>query len=332
MHRTRRDVLSLLAGSAAAGLAGPALAQAQRTMVTVVKLAGVPWFGALERGLRRGGEAFGIAASMVGPADIEAAQQAALLEQLIARKVDAIGLVPLDEALLAPVLRRAQAAGIAVITHEGPDQDGRSWNVELIESVAFGEAQMKALAEEMKGEGQYAVLVGTLATPLHNDWADAAIAYQRRQFPGMTLVAERLPGADELDTAAEAVRTVLAAHPQVKGFLIFGANGPIAAGETLRAQGLGDRIAIVGTVLPSQAKPLIQAGIIRAGFLWNPGEAGYAMVAVARRVLDGQPVTNGMEIAGLGAARVDAARRQVMFDRTLRVDRQTIDAVIAQGL
>ena len=38
-------------------------------------------------------------------------------------------------------------------------------------------------------------------------------------------------------------------------------------------------IAVVGTVLPSQAKPLIMDGTIREGFLWNPTDAGYAMVA-----------------------------------------------------
>ena len=40
-------------------------------------------------------------------------------------------------------------------------------------------------------------------------------------------------------------------------------------------------IAVVGTVLPSQAKSLIADDTIREGFLWNPTDAGYAMVAVA---------------------------------------------------
>ena len=67
-----------------------------------------------------------------------------------------------------PALKRAQQAGIAVITHEGPEQEGRTWNVELIDSVVFGQVQMQKLAKEMAETGEYAVYVGSLTTPLHN--------------------------------------------------------------------------------------------------------------------------------------------------------------------
>ena len=55
---------------------------------------------------------------------------------------------------------------------------------------------MEKLAQEMGGEGDYVVYVGTLTTPLHNKWADAAIAYQKEKYPKMNFVADRFPGAD----------------------------------------------------------------------------------------------------------------------------------------
>ena len=93
----RRELLSLM-GVTAAGLGLPRLAaaQAQKEMVTVVKIAGIPWFNALEKGIQKGGKDFGINASMVGPANVDPAQQVKLIEDLIAKKVDVIGLVPLD--------------------------------------------------------------------------------------------------------------------------------------------------------------------------------------------------------------------------------------------
>ena len=200
-----------------------------------------------------------------------------------------IGLVPLDVKVCEPVLKRAQAAGIKVITHEGPEQEGRDWNVELIDSVRFGEVQMQRLAKDMGEAGDYVVYVGTLTTPLHNKWADAAIAYQKAHYPKMKLVADRFPGADEIDTAYKTTLDVIKAYPNLKGILGFGSNGPIGAGNAVREKRLGKKIAVVGTVLPSQAKDLIADGIIREGFLWNPTDAGYAMVAVARLVLDGKP-------------------------------------------
>jgi simple sugar transport system substrate-binding protein len=83
-----------------------------------------------------------------------------------------------------------------LITHEDPEQEGRTWNVELIDSVVFGEVQMQKLAKKMGEEGEYVVYVGTLTTPLHNIWADAAIACQEANYPKMKLVA--VPGADEI--------------------------------------------------------------------------------------------------------------------------------------
>jgi len=331
----RRDALKLIGATAiigAAGMPGFALAQDQKTMVTVVKIDGIPWFNALENGIEKAAQDFGIDASMVGPANVDPAQQVKLLEDLIAQKVDVIGLVPLDVKVAEPVLKRAQEAGIPVITHEGPEQEGRTWNVELIDSVKFGEVQMQKLAAEMGEAGEYVVYVGTLTTPLHNIWADAAIAYQEKNYPNMKLVADRFPGADEIDTAYRTTLDVIKAYPNLKGILGFGSNGPIGAGNAVREKRLGKKIAIVGTVLPSQAKPLIMDGTIREGFLWNPTEAGYAMVAVGKLVLDGTPIVDGVEIPGLGKAVVDVENKQIKVDKIMQINKETVDGLIAQGL
>jgi len=331
----RRETMKLLGATVLAGAVGLssfAWAQDQKKMVTVVKIAGIPWFNALENGIKKAATDFSIDASMVGPANVDPAQQVKLLEDLIAQKVDVIGLVPLDVKVAEPVLKRAQEAGIPVITHEGPEQEGRTWNVELIDSVQFGEVQMQRLAQEMGEEGEYVVYVGTLTTPLHNIWADSAIAYQEKNYPNMKLVTDRFPGADEIDTSYKTTLDVIKAYPNLTGILGFGSNGPIGAGNAVREKRLGKKIAIVGTVLPSQAKPLIMDGTIREGFLWNPTEAGYAMVAVAKLVLDGTPIVDGVEIPGLGKAAVDVENKQIKVEKIMQINKETVDGLIAQGL
>lgn len=329
----RRDTLKLM-GLAAASSALPGLAQAagEPTMVTVVKITGIPWFNLVDKGLERGGKKFDMNVSMIGPAHVDPAQQVGLVEDLIAKKVDAIGLVPLDVKVLAPVLQRAQQAGIPVITQEGPDQEGRTWDVELINSTKFGEEQMQALARFMHEEGEYVVYVGTLTTPLHNKWADAAIAYQKAHYPKMKLAASRFPGADEVDTSLRTTLDVLKAYPNLKGILGFGSNGPIGAGIAVRQKHMQDKIMVVGTVVPSQAKPMIMDGTIKEGFLWSPIDAGYAMVAVASRVLRKQPIEDGFEVPGLGKANVDAASKTVAWNDILVINKKTIDGLIKQGL
>ena len=329
---TRRQSAQLLGGGLLAATIGRPRAAfaANKTMTTVVKIAGVPWFNYLNAGLEQGAKQFNIDTSMVGPAHVDPAQQVRLVEDQIARKVDVLGLVPLDVKVLAPVLARAQQAGIMVITQEGPDQDGRTWDVELLDSRVFGEMQMKALARAMGEKGEYVVYVGTLTTPLHNRWADAAIAYQQAHFPRMKLAASRFPGADEIDSSAQVTRDVIQAYPRVGGIIGFGSNGPIGAGNVVRERHLQKKVAVVGTVIPSQGRPMIKSGVIREGFLWSPKDAGYAMVAVASLALSGAKFESGMDIPGMGKATVDVPGKLVSVDRILAFNAGNIDEMIKQ--
>jgi ABC-type sugar transport system substrate-binding protein len=153
----RRETLKLFGAAAVAaaigvaGIPGLSFAQDQKKMVTVVKISGIPWFNALENGVKKAGTDFGIDASVVGPANFDPAQQVKLLEDLIAQKVDVIGLVPIDVKVAEPVLKRAQEAGIPVITHEGPEQEGGTWNVELIDSVDVTKCSVTALFTPCSG-------------------------------------------------------------------------------------------------------------------------------------------------------------------------------------
>jgi len=330
---TRRQSAQLLGGGLLAATIGrpqSARAAAAKTMTTVVKIAGVPWFNYLNAGLEAGGKQFNIDVSMVGPAHVDPAQQVRLVEDQIARKVDVLGLVPLDVKVLAPVLARAQQAGIMVITQEGPDQDGRTWDVELLDSKVFGEMQMKALAKAMGDKGEYVIYVGTLTTPLHNRWADAAIAYQVANFPQMKLAASRFPGADEIDSSEQVTREVLQAYPHVGGIIGFGSNGPIGAGNVVRERHLQKKVAVIGTVIPSQGRAMIKSGVIREGFLWSPKDAGFAMVAVASLALGGAKFETGMEIPGMGKATVDVPGKLVSVDRILAFNAGNIDDMIAK--
>jgi simple sugar transport system substrate-binding protein len=331
----RRTTLKMMVGLATAGLLGmmsPAGAAEPKTMATVVKEAGVPWFNILNQGLEEAGKAYNITTTMVGPVQVDPAQQVKLIDDLVAKKVDVIGLVPLDVNVTRQAVQRARDAGIIVITQEGANQDGKTWDLELISAQSYGEMQMKALAREMGEEGEYVVYVGTLTTPGHNQWADAAIAYQKAHYPKMKMAADRFPGADLIDASSRVTQEVLQTYPNVRGILSMGSNGPIGAGNVIRQRHLEKKIAIVGTTIPSQAQAMIMSGVIREGFLWNPKDAGYGMVAVARMVLDGTPIKTGMEIPTLGPATVDETQHVIQVDRILTINKSTIGDLVKGGL
>ncbi len=331
----RRDFVAAATGFTALGAMGfPAtgLAAATPTMTTVAKIVGVPYFTLLGEGLVAGGKQVGIDSTMVGPAHVDPAQQVRLVEDTIAKKVDVLGLIPLDVEVLAPVIQRARDAGIIVITQEGPKMAGRTWDVEMVDSTAFGEAMMKSLAQQMGQKGQYICIVGTLTTPLHNLWCDAAIAYQKKNFPDMSLATTRFPGSDEIDTTEQVVRNALQAYPDLRGVIGFGSNGPIGAGNVVRQRHLQKRLSVTGFGLPSQAGPLIEAGALKEVFFWNPKEVGLAMTAVASLVLKKAEFKTGMTIPGIGTATVSPENQLISVSRMLVLNKQTLPEMMKLGV
>ena len=85
---------------------------AETTMAVVVKIGGIPWFNAMENGIKERAKELGVRAEMIGPTSADPALQVRAIEDLIAKGVDVIGVVPNDEAALEPVLRKAMRAGI----------------------------------------------------------------------------------------------------------------------------------------------------------------------------------------------------------------------------
>src|ERR1700712_909806 len=137
----------------------------------------------MDAGIKEQGKKLGVDATMIGPTSADPALQVRAIEDLIAQGVKVIGVVPNDATVLEPVLKKARDAGIIVITHESPEQVTADWDFEMASAQGYGEAHAKLLAEKMGGKGKYVVYVGSLTVPLHNLWADFAIAYLKKKYP-----------------------------------------------------------------------------------------------------------------------------------------------------
>ena len=334
MHRRAALGLIGLAGLGAA--LRPAFAQMhQKTLVMIADMVATPWSDLMAKGLRQGGQSYFLNTSLIGPESPEPSRQAALMQRLIDGKdapVDAIALMPLATAELAPLVQAARDAGILVITLQGEAIATRSWDIEPVDPAAFGVRQMQALAHEMGGRGKYAVYVGTLAMPSHRLWADAAIAHQKANFPAMALAAPRFPDGLERAAASRITADVIEAFPDLGGILAFGENGAVGAGKIVAARGLAPQIAVVGMALPSQARELIMAGAIRRAFCWNPLEVGNAIAAVCGMIFTGHGLHTGVEIPGLGLADINLAHHLIHADRVIEIDRESLPGLIAAGL
>ena len=70
--------------------------------------------------------------------------------RLIASGVDALCVIPNDIDALESVLKKAQDAGIVVVTHEASTQKNTEYDLEAFDNAQFGATIMDSLASRWK--------------------------------------------------------------------------------------------------------------------------------------------------------------------------------------
>ena len=324
---------ALCASVFALAFAGAAYASSDKPVIgVVVKIGGIPWFNAMAAGIKEEGAKDGVDATMIGPTSADPSLQVRAIEDLIAKKVDVIGVVPNDEKALEPVLEKARKAGSKVVAHEGPGIQNKDWDFELASAKGFGEAHAELLAQAMGGKGEYAVYVGSLTVPLHNAWADAAIAYLKVKYPDMKPVGDRYGVAENVDDSRKTALDLITAHPDLKGFLAFGSQGPIGAGRAIEEKGVIGKVFVAGPFSPGQGRKLIKEGAILGGFMWNPAEAGRVFVRVGKMLAAGQEIKDGTTIEGLGAVKPNETTHNIITDNLLAINKGSVDKLADLGL
>jgi len=265
-------------------------------IITVPKVAGINWFIRMEEGVNRFREETGHNATFQGPSQADGALQARLIESLIARRPDAIAVVPFSPETLEPVLKRAMDAGIVVITHEASNQQNTHYDLEAFDNKSYGEHLMQELAKCMNYEGKYTVSVGSLTSRTHNEWVDAAIAYQREHYPNMQFVGSKNETYDDQQRAYDRAREMFRAHPDLKGWQGSASTDVAGVGLAVSELGLEDRTCVVGTSLPSIASKYLETGAVDLITFWDPALAGYLMNKIATIVLQGGEIRTGDDL------------------------------------
>jgi len=296
-------------------------------VVNISKIAGMPWFNRMGEGVTNAGKDLGINAYQVGPSSTDAPQQVKIIEDLIAKKVSAITIVPNDANVLEPVFKKARDQGIVVLTNESPGQPSANWDVEIIDNEKFAADNVEEMAKAMGGKGGYVIYVGGLTVPQHNLWADLFVKYQKEHYPDMHEVTTRMPVAENIDDARRTTLDLMKAHPDLKGVISFGSQGPIGAGRAVKEKRARGKVFVFGMMIPSQAASLIKSGDITMGVTYDPATAGYALTAVADKVIKGEEIKPGLDIPKLGKADVDTDKRIIKFHNVLRVTKDNIDSL-----
>ena len=293
-----------LAAALSLGLSGPLAAQTKPVIATVVKISGIPWFDRMSTGVAAFGQANpDVSASQTGPATADSAQQLQIVQDLIAKGVNALAVVPMDPAVLEGALKRAMERGTVVVTHEADNQINTNADVEAFDNSEYGAALNERLASCMGKAGKWTTFVGSLGSRTHMQWVGSG-EKNAKKYPDMVLVDANNESFDDANATYEKAKEILRKHPDIKGFQTSAGNDVLGVGRAIDEAGLTGKVCLVGTGLPNPSADLLESGAITAIGFWDPQKAGMAMNALAKVLLSHKQITDGMDLGVEGYNKV----------------------------
>ena len=301
----RRSILkaTALVGVAAAIGLGTISAQAQDakkyTIALIPGLTTDAFYITMRKGAQAAADALGVELVFQGAPDFNPVTQVPVLDAVIAKKPSAILIAPTDKTQLVEPLRKANEAGIPVITVDtfigsGVYQTGAGdadFPLSYIASdnVLGGKMAARALAAAIGGEGKVYVSnvkPGISTTDQREEGFKAAIA---AEFPKITVLETQFNDNDA-NKAASQLQAVFARNSDLKG--VFGANlfSALGAGNGVQQAGQTGNIRVVAFDAPTSIVDNINTGLVDVAIAQHPAEIGYYGVVSAFAHLSGQSI------------------------------------------
>ncbi len=283
----------------------------QLEIVMVVKLEGVAWFDNMRLGIERfNAEHPDVNCYQIGADTADPAAQVALVNDLIAKGVDAILVVPNDPESLVPVFKKANDAGILTFTHEASNQKQISFDVEAFDNAAYGRHMMDVMATWMGKEGVWQPFVGHLTSPTHNQWVDGEVEQAKKMYPKLKMATQRVEEQENQQIAYEKSLELLKTYPNLKALMGSAMSTVPGAAAAIEEKGLIGKVAAFGTCLPSVAGDYLESGAAKSIHFWVPADAGYVTAMAAYKTLKGEEITDGTDMGAQGYNKITVKKNE----------------------
>ncbi len=260
------------------------------TIAIVPKWEGIPYFTVAEEGAMMAAEELGVTVDYIGPSEPDASQQVDVVNNLILRGVDAIGISVMDANVIESAIAKALEAGMQVFTwdSDAPNSE-REVMVQQVAPDELGYTVMDVLAEEMNEEGQFAIITGDLASNQLNEWMGyVEERYEAEYSDTMTLTGIEAPGVT-FDKVVDTVTTMMNTRPEISGYVgMHSAAGPGIAAAAEQA-GVTSDIKGVAITTPNNMRKYLTEGesAVQHGVLWDVKALGYLSVWVGKQLVEG---------------------------------------------
>jgi rhamnose transport system substrate-binding protein len=260
------------------------------TLVDVPKLIGIGYFAATTKGEGDAAAELGnVSVKTDGPTEANIDKQITFIDNYITQGVNGILFAANDPVAIAPVLKKALAAGIHVVGYDANSTpDAREWFVNQAEFNGIAKAMIDSMATEIGEDGAFAIVTSTFTTPNQARWIHEMQASQAACHPNMKWLETVEAQEDNTLSFNQATTLINKYGDQLKGLFGMTSVATPASADAVTQANLCGKVAVVGLATPNAMKPYVGTGCVKSVVLWNPVDLGYAAVHVMRAVVDGK--------------------------------------------
>jgi ribose transport system substrate-binding protein len=238
---------------------------------------------------------FGYSSQMVGTPGSAVNNQGTidLLDQAIVNGVDGLLTFPTDNALFAPVYKKARAKGIYVVAMESGDPSTGQQTMVGTNAYKMGQIVADGLGAS-DPNAHVAILSVSPTLTEHKRNTAGFIAEAAKKFPNMKVVTKLYDNGDATKDA-DLLSAALTAHPDLNViYSIVGAGEP-AAITAVKEHNLAGKVKIITLDLTAEHKADIKKGLI-----FGVGEQGWCnmgiqAVLLMRKLSQGKPVPTAVD-------------------------------------
>jgi rhamnose transport system substrate-binding protein len=218
-----------------------------------------------------------------------AASQLPAIQAAIAKGAQILLVSATDPTALCPTLKAAMAKGVTVVTYDSDAPTCRTLFVNQASTANIGESEVTAMAKEIGGSGQIAIVSAAASATNQNAWIHY-MHIELKKYPKLDLVAT-VYGNDDPTTATQVSQGLLQKYPKLKGIISPTTVGILAAAQAVDAAHDIGKVFVTGLGTPLEMKKYILNGTSPEVILWNPANLGY-LAAYAAVNLASKTITN----------------------------------------
>jgi len=254
-----------------------------------------PFFMEMEKGAQKAGREAGIELQVKATTQETAIeQQIQLVEDQIKRKVDAIVIIPDHPQRLAPVLKRAQDAGIALVNIDDrlnpqalADSGIRTIPFISVDNENAAYRSAKFAADQIDQPGEAAIIEGVRST--ENAARRKNGAERAFKENGKLRIVAMESAHWKVDEGYDVAKRVFTAHPKIS--VVFCANDLMAIGVMkYLSESRKTGVRVAGFDALEEAKTAIRAGDMTVTVDQQAAQQGYQGVMTALKLLRGETV------------------------------------------